>query len=121
LVPITFNLDQALDPKQLRFEGLEATLASNPRTFENFEIFINATEAQGQLTLECQYNTNLFQRETIQRRLAELETLLRGVVQDSSAGDRPATVATRVRAHLISSVVSTERTARHRPPYPSEI
>jgi amino acid adenylation domain-containing protein len=82
LVPITFNLDQALDPKQLRFEGLEATLASNPRTFENFEIFINATEAQGQLTLECQYNTNLFQRETIQRRLAELETLLRGVVQD---------------------------------------
>jgi amino acid adenylation domain-containing protein len=83
LVPITFNLDQALDPKQLRFEGLEATLASNPRTFENFEIFINATEAQGQLTLECQYNTNLFQRETIQRRLAELETLLRGVVQNS--------------------------------------
>jgi amino acid adenylation domain-containing protein len=82
LVPITFNLDQALDPKQLRFEGLEATLASNPRTFENFEIFINATEAQGQLTLECQYNTNLFQQETIQRRLAELETLLRGVVQD---------------------------------------
>ncbi len=82
LVPITFNLDQALDPKQLRFERLDATLASNPRSFENFEIFINATEAQGQLTLECQYNTNLFQRDTIQRRLAELETLLRGIVQD---------------------------------------
>ncbi|NEQ43671.1 MAG: amino acid adenylation domain-containing protein [Leptolyngbya sp. SIOISBB] len=82
LVPITFNLDQALDPQQLCFEGLDAALASNPRPFENFEIFINATEAQGQLTLECQYNTNLFRQETIQRRLAELETLLRGVVQN---------------------------------------
>lgn len=82
LVPITFNLDQALDPKQLRFQGLDASLSSNPRTFENFELFINATEAQGQLTLECQYNTNLFQRDTIQRRLAELETLLRGMVQN---------------------------------------
>lgn len=83
LVPITFNLDQALDPEQLHFEGLNATLASNPRTFENFEIFINATEVQGHLTLECQYNTNLFRQETIQRRLAELETLLRGIVQNS--------------------------------------
>jgi len=82
LVPITFNLDQALDPQQLCFAGLDVTLASNPRTFENFELFINATEAQGQLTLECQYNTNLFRRETIQRRLAELETLLRGMVQN---------------------------------------
>ncbi|WP_008315086.1 non-ribosomal peptide synthetase [Leptolyngbya sp. PCC 6406] len=82
LVSVTFNLDQALDPQQLRFEGLDASLASNPRTFENFEFFINATEAQGKVTLECQYNSNLFQRDTIQRRLAELETLLRGMVQN---------------------------------------
>ena len=38
---------------------------SNARTYENFELFINATELNGQLTLDCQYNTNLFDRETI--------------------------------------------------------
>ena len=32
------------------------------------------------LTLECQYNTNLFDADTIRRRMAEFETLLAGIV-----------------------------------------
>ncbi|BAY99674.1 amino acid adenylation domain-containing protein [Tolypothrix tenuis PCC 7101] len=80
LVPITFNIDQGLDSDKLPFAGLEVEFFSNPRSFENFEIFINATELRGQLTLECQYNTNLFDADTIRRRMAEFETLLQGIV-----------------------------------------
>lgn len=80
LVPIIFNIDQGLDSRKLGFDGLEVEFFSNPRRFENFELFINATELAGKLTLECQYNTNLFDADTIRRRLAEFETLLAGIV-----------------------------------------
>jgi len=80
LVPITFNIDQGLDGNSLPFTGLEVEFFSNPRAFENFELFINATELRGQMTLECQYNTNLFDANTIRRRMAEFETLLAGIV-----------------------------------------
>jgi amino acid adenylation domain-containing protein len=82
LVPVLLNIDQGLDNSQLPFEGLTAELCSNPRAYENFELFINATELDGKLTLECQYNTNLFDTSTIRRRMAELETLLAGIVAD---------------------------------------
>ncbi|WP_375493998.1 amino acid adenylation domain-containing protein [uncultured Nostoc sp.] len=80
LVPIIFNVDQALDSDKLPFIDLEVEFFSNPRAFENFELFINATESHGQLILECQYNTNLFDADTIRRRIAEFETLLSGIV-----------------------------------------
>jgi amino acid adenylation domain-containing protein len=82
LVPITFNLDRALTGDSLPFTGLEVEFSTNPRAFENFELFVNATELQGKITLECQYNCNLFDAGTIRDRLAELETLLIGIVTD---------------------------------------
>ena len=83
LVPITFNLDQGLDNDRLLFEDLKVEFSTNPRSYENFEMFINATELRGKVTLECQYNTNLFDAATIRRRLAEFETLLLGIVESS--------------------------------------
>ncbi|MEH1861358.1 MAG: amino acid adenylation domain-containing protein [Nostoc sp.] len=80
LVPIIFNVDQVLDSDRLPFIDLEVEFFSNPRAFENFELFINATELHGELILECQYNTNLFDADTIRRRMAEFETLLLGIV-----------------------------------------
>ena len=80
LVPITFNLDQGLDNDRLLFEDLKVEFSTNPRSYENFEMFINATELRGKVTLECQYNTNLFDAATIRHRLAEFETLLVGII-----------------------------------------
>ncbi|WNZ27671.1 amino acid adenylation domain-containing protein [Leptolyngbya sp. NK1-12] len=79
LVPIAFNIDQGLTGDQLPYAGLEVEFCSNPRAYENFELFINATELNGEVTLECQYNTNLFDPKTIHRRLAEFETLLTAI------------------------------------------
>ncbi|WP_223645098.1 non-ribosomal peptide synthetase [Corallococcus sp. EGB] len=83
LVNVLFNVDQAVTGEQLEFQGLTCTLASNPRHFENFDLFINAAEAHGRVVLECQYNTDLFDGSTVRRWMACYEELLRGVVADA--------------------------------------
>jgi amino acid adenylation domain-containing protein len=86
LVSVLFNIDQGLNVDLIKFEGLATRFASNPRLFENFELFINALESGGKLVLECQYNINLFAAETVRRRLEGFKVLLEGVVADP---DRP--------------------------------
>jgi amino acid adenylation domain-containing protein len=82
LIPITFNLDQEDNSFDLQFTSLDVDVRSNQRSYENFEVFINANENKrnGKLVLECQFNTNLYDRATIRRRLAEFETLLKSIV-----------------------------------------
>src|SRR5262249_41555712 len=63
LVSVLFNVDQKLDANKLGFseglpEELKVEFFSNPRHFENFELFINCVENSGRLTLEVQYNTD---------------------------------------------------------------
>ncbi len=65
LVSVQFNLDQALDPASLGFAGLEVTLRTNPRAFENFELFVNCQRASDGLVIECQYNADLFDEATV--------------------------------------------------------
>ncbi len=84
LVSVLFNIDQGLDVNSIKFEGLTSEFFSNPRHFENFELFINGVENAGRLVLECQYNTHIFTLETIRRRLDEFKTFLEGIVIDSN-------------------------------------
>ncbi|MCW6050713.1 amino acid adenylation domain-containing protein [Lyngbya sp. CCAP 1446/10] len=79
LVPVTFNLDVQLTEEQLNFPGFKAEAFSNPRTYENFEWAVNASETKSKLVLECQYNTNIFDAATICRRMAEFEVLLEAI------------------------------------------
>ncbi len=84
LVPIQFNLDPPSDPKVLAYKGLTVSLKTNPRSYENFELFLNIAERDGRLEIECQYNRNLFDDRTVRARLAELATLLAAVTEDVS-------------------------------------
>ena len=79
LVSVLFNVDQALDADKLGFEGLHAAFSSNPRVFENFELYVNAVQVEGGLSLECQYNADLFDATTVRRWLATYEVLLRAL------------------------------------------
>ncbi|WP_417473049.1 amino acid adenylation domain-containing protein [Luteimonas mephitis] len=82
LISVMFNIDQALDHEHAAFPGLEMEFASNARTFENFEIFVNAVQVQGQLRLECQYNRDLFDTSTIRHWLGHWRTMLEAMVED---------------------------------------
>lgn len=80
LCSVMFNIDQALERETAGFPGLTLEFSNNARSFENFEIFINAVQTQGGMRLECQYNSDLFDADTVGRWLAAYESLLRDAV-----------------------------------------
>ena len=83
LVPVVFNIDIDLD-KDVDFFGLKARLISNPRVFENFEIFLNVIGSGERLTLEWSYNTQLFTSATIKQMMEGFEYMLRAITADES-------------------------------------
>ena len=105
LVPIVFNIDMGMDAN-VSFPDIKHRLFSNPRAFENFEIFLNMTGSRDSFVLEWSYNTHLFDAATIKQMMADFEGLLRAVIQDPSipigqlkiakqapgASDAPATI-----------------------------
>lgn len=74
LVTVLFNIDQGLG--NVTYGDLEVEYYTPQRVFENFEMFLNASEVQGELRIECQYNTDLFSDKTITYRLQEFEFFL---------------------------------------------
>ncbi|MCC6241737.1 MAG: amino acid adenylation domain-containing protein [Gemmatimonadaceae bacterium] len=81
LVSVVFNLDRGLGDAELGFEGLTASLHAVPRSHENFELFLNAVELNGDVVLELQYSAVLFEAVTMQRWLANYAELLAGAAR----------------------------------------
>ena len=63
------------------FQDLQSKFSVNPRTNENFELFVSTVEIHGEVIFETQYNTDLFTEETIIRWLNMLETLLESALE----------------------------------------
>jgi amino acid adenylation domain-containing protein len=82
LIPVMFNIDQALGGEAYALPGLALELTANARRHETFELFINAVDTGAGMRLECQYNADLFDAATIRRWLAAYELLLRSAVAD---------------------------------------
>ena len=66
LTPVIFNIDNGIDLSDMRFGNVKTNFVSNPRTSENFEIFLNLTDTKKTITAEWTYNTDLFDRDTIE-------------------------------------------------------
>jgi amino acid adenylation domain-containing protein len=79
LVPVVFNIDMNMDDG-VAFHGLSHRFVSNPRKYENFELFLNATGSTGKLTLEWSYNTDLFDAGTVRGWMAQFSELARRIV-----------------------------------------
>ncbi len=79
LVPVVFNMDIGMTDG-VAFKHLEYELISNPRAYEAFEIFLNASGSEKDLLMEWSYNTSLFKPETIEAMMASFEKLLRELV-----------------------------------------
>jgi len=78
LTEILFNLERIGDG--LSFDGIEAEIDPNPKSFVNFDLFINVLESKDGLVIDCDYDTGLFEEETIARWLGHYELLLEGMV-----------------------------------------
>jgi amino acid adenylation domain-containing protein len=83
LVPVIFNIDMGMGDN-VQFSHLEHILISNPRSYETFEIFLNATNAKSSFTLEWSYNTQLFSYKTIKKMASDFEALLQLIANDTS-------------------------------------
>jgi amino acid adenylation domain-containing protein len=81
LVPVMFNIDMGLDD-DVEFYGLKHKLISNPREYENFELFLNIAGQDEAPTLEWSYNTQLFKASTIKHMMDGFEFLLRELVNE---------------------------------------
>lgn len=76
LVNIVFNIDQQAPNQGLEFDGLVANYTTVPRIYENFELFLNVVSCGRHLGLECQFNTNLYKKETLLNWLSSYKTYL---------------------------------------------
>ena len=108
LVSVQFNLDTEIDPKDLSVAGLEVSLRSNPREYENFDLFVNATQAGGAIVLECQYNAALFEAATVRHWLQVLAAAAERYAADPT---QPAAALYRAADADLSAYEAFNRTA----------
>jgi natural product biosynthesis luciferase-like monooxygenase protein/amino acid adenylation domain-containing protein len=80
LIDVSFNLEPAISLPKMR--GLEVSLLPQPISFKDRDLHLNVTEMGGEALIDCDYNTDLFKDETIQRWLGHFQTLLESVIND---------------------------------------
>ncbi len=81
LVPVVFNIDMEIE-NDTYFHGLKFNIFSNPREFENFELFLNLWTTKSSIQLEWSYNTQLFRIETVEEMMRNFESLLQNIVSN---------------------------------------
>jgi len=78
LVSVTFNLDQQVTVRDA-FAGLQASVMTNPRAFENFDLAVNVVPEREGLRAETQFGSELFERSTIRSWLESWTRILEAV------------------------------------------
>lgn len=81
LVSVMFNVDPDVAAGAQTFSGLHVEQDTVARRHENFELFLNLRPLDGGLQIEAQYNTDLFDEESVQRWLDMFECVLRSAVR----------------------------------------
>ena len=82
LLEVSFNVDPA--GEGVAFHGLEVTLHETPKTHVNFDLFFNLTLGKQLLKLDCDYNTDLFTRDTLRSWALAFEAILEQVAGDTN-------------------------------------
>ncbi|MFT2604158.1 condensation domain-containing protein, partial [Escherichia coli] len=67
------------------FDGLAHRFISNPRHYENFEIFLNITGTDSRFALEWSYNKKLFSASFIRQMMESFSVLLSEIVKKPTA------------------------------------
>jgi amino acid adenylation domain-containing protein len=75
LLSVMFNIDKAGFDK-LNFPGIKASVTTNAKKFVNFDLFVNLIQGDNHLDLECEFNTDLFDIQTVTRWLGHFESML---------------------------------------------
>lgn len=83
IVEISLNLDPVLDLSESGFADLDVTAAVEPRSFENFEWFINGViHKDKSIELQIQYKADLYSRQAIESYFEGFESFLQQLVSN---------------------------------------
>ena len=80
LVDVQFNVERI--GKRLEMDGLQVVADPSPKSFVNFDLFLNILESDDGLTLDCDYHAGLLDRQTVGRWMESLEALLVALARD---------------------------------------
>ncbi len=111
LVSAIFNLDQLVIVPEMF--GLEIELFAQPISFTAYDLNLNVTEIGDLLVLDCDYNTELFDHTTIERFLAQFNTILDSIITDPQTRVTQLPLLTEPERHRI--LVEWNDTARDYP------
>src|SRR5262249_29129017 len=100
LVEVQFNLEQV--GGKLDFPGLRVEVDPNPKSYVNFDVFLNVVESDHGLVLDCDYNTDLFDGSTMARWMSCYRTLLEAMAEDTS---RPVSALPLLRSDELDQIV----------------
>jgi amino acid adenylation domain-containing protein/non-ribosomal peptide synthase protein (TIGR01720 family) len=81
LVSVVFNIDRigaAFD-----FGDLSLKRVETPKRFVTFDLNVNAVDSGRDLLIECDYNSDILEADTIRRWLGHMSTLLGAIVRDA--------------------------------------
>lgn len=84
IVPVVFNVDLGMDD-DVEFVGLDVSIRTNPRKFENFEVFLNLFECKSSLVFEWSYNPDLYTEATVENWSKDLNKFLLEVLDQPNA------------------------------------
>ncbi len=85
LVSVMFNIDRTgID--HLVFDGLKHSVRTNAKQFVNLDLFFNLVQSDDALDVECEYNADLFDRETVAGLLARFERFLGACLGEPESG-----------------------------------
>jgi acyl transferase domain-containing protein/glutamate-1-semialdehyde aminotransferase len=80
MVSVVFNMESANG--NLAFDGLQVQVMGNTRTRESFDLYFNVVDDAGALAIQCTYDPDLFDADTVRRRTEAFEQLLQAIVAD---------------------------------------
>jgi amino acid adenylation domain-containing protein len=78
LVSTTFNLNRLIP--RCDWEGTEAEIATPPRSFNIFDLSVDIRDSGTDLKIDCCFNADLFDRDTMARWLGHWRTLLKATL-----------------------------------------
>lgn len=83
LLSVIFNIDKS-GFDVFGFDGLTYSVSANAKKHVNFDLFFNLVQTETSLELGCEYNTDLFDHDTIVRWLGHFERLIEAIVADAT-------------------------------------
>jgi iturin family lipopeptide synthetase A len=99
LIDVSFNLEPPISLPQM--PQLEISLFRQTVSFKDRDLHLNVLEIAGELVVECDYNTTLFDADTIGRWLSHFQTLLQAVVSEPKQHLRSLPLLTAAQRHQL--------------------